>query len=92
MPNQSDSEHVLFELQLGLFDFCDAVELDRLPMWASQFKHRTSGYQFALPVVMPRSLHVQMRLRGTSTFHITQESYAEVGPLPCASLPQYFKP
>lgn len=66
----------LFELQLGLFDFFQAVDIDWIPLWASQFTHMASGYQFALPVIAPPP--PRANVRGSSTFHITQESYEEV--------------
>jgi hypothetical protein len=66
----------MYELQLGLFDFCQAVEFDQVPLWASQFTDLASGYQCALPVVAPKPFH--MRTIGSSTFHITQETYEEV--------------
>jgi len=69
-------DRTLFELQLGLFDFCQLVEVDRVPYWASQFTYLATGYQFALPVIAPPPPHAQVI--GTSTFHITQESYEEV--------------
>jgi len=72
-PNPGKS---LFELQLGLFDFCQLVDIDWIPLWASQFTHLESGYQFALPVIAPPPPHAHMR--GSSTFHITQDSYEEV--------------
>jgi hypothetical protein len=78
LPSHSESDNQFFELQLGLFDFCAAVEVDWLPMWASQFTDSQTGECFALPVVAPRPPHVHMRLLGTSTFHITQEAYEEV--------------
>jgi hypothetical protein len=79
VPSHSDSENGLFELQLGLFDFCQEVEFDWLPLWASQFTHLPTGYSWALPVIAPKSRQHYVRFSGTSTFHITQECYDEVG-------------
>ena len=67
-----------FELQLGLFDFCQEVDFDWLPLWASQFTHLLSGYSWALPVVVPQPRQYQLWETRTSTFHITQECYEEV--------------
>jgi hypothetical protein len=78
LPLHSESDNQFFELQLGLFDFCAAVEVDWLPLWASQFTDRQAGECFAVPVVAPRPPQIHMRLLGTSTFHITQEAYEEV--------------
>lgn len=38
----TDGDH--FEVQLGLYDFCQAVDFDWLPLWASQFTDAASGY------------------------------------------------
>jgi hypothetical protein len=78
VPSTSNAENDIFELQLGLFDFCQEVDHDCLPLWASQFTDRASGYRWALPVVVPQPRQHQLRSTGTSTFHITQECYAEV--------------
>lgn len=66
----------LSELQLGLFDFCQLVDFGWVPYWASQFTHMAPGYQFALPVIAPPPGY--LALRGSSTFHVTQESWEEV--------------
>jgi hypothetical protein len=75
----SNPEINIFELQLGLFDFCQEVDFDWLPLWASQCTHLQSGFSWALPVVVPQPRHYQLRKTGTSTFHITQACYEEVG-------------
>jgi hypothetical protein len=75
LPLSSESDNQLFELQLGLFDFCATFKVDWLPLWASQFMGKETGERFALPVVAPRPPHIYMRLLGTSTFHITHEAY-----------------
>jgi hypothetical protein len=75
-PDSADD--LLFELQLGLFDFCDKFEVDWVPLWASQFLEKETVVSFALPVVAPRPRHVLLGKVGTSTFHITQDSYEEV--------------
>lgn len=78
VPDLSGWNNTLFELQLGLFDFCAAVEMDWLPMWASQFRDIASGYCCAVPVIAPPPPHAYSHIRGSSTFHIAQESYEEV--------------
>jgi hypothetical protein len=71
-----DSNYQLFELQLGMFDFCAAFEVEWLPLWASQFTDKATGERAALPVVAPQPPH--RFVQGSSTFHITQEAYEEV--------------
>lgn len=79
VPNQLPFDtNVTFELQLGLFDFVRQVRHDWLPLWASQFEDRESGFCCAVPVVAPLPPNVLARVSGSSTFHITQESYDEV--------------
>lgn len=79
VPDRSESNTPLFELQLGLYDFCAEVEMDWLPMWASQFHDMASGYHCAVPVIAPPPPHRYGNMRGSSTFHIAQESHEEVG-------------
>jgi hypothetical protein len=76
VPSRPEGDQI--ELQLGLFDFCQEVQFDFLPLWASQFTHVPTGYSWALPVVAPQQRSHYIRTAGTSTFHITQECYDEV--------------
>lgn len=84
-PSNGGPDRDIFELQLGLYDFCEAVEFDWLPLWASQFEHRESGYRWALPVVAPRHLPPHRRIAGSSTFHVTQETWDVVRRGVCGS-------
>ena len=77
VPSRPEGDQI--ELQLGLFDFCQEVQFDFLPLWASQFTHVPTGYSWALPVIAPQQRSHYIRTAGTSTFHITQECYDEVG-------------
>eukprot|EP00775_Hariotina_reticulata_P007336 gene7336-7548_t len=77
-PSHAEPGKEMYELQLGLFDFCAAVEFNQVPLWASQFTVRASGRRCAVPVVAPRPLHIMLQTLGSSTFHITQETYEEV--------------
>mgnify|MGYP001810455465 CR=1 FL=1 len=77
VPSRPEGDQI--ELQLGLFDFCQEVQFDFLPLWASQFTHVPTGYSWALPVIAPQQRSHYIRTAGTSTFHITHECYDEVG-------------
>jgi hypothetical protein len=76
VPSRPEGDQI--ELQLGLFDFCQEVQFDFLPLWASQFTHVPTGYSWALPVIAPQNRSHYLRTAGTSTFHITEECYEEV--------------
>eukprot|EP00775_Hariotina_reticulata_P005614 gene5614-5852_t len=76
IPSRGTAPGEVFMLQLGMFDFCQAVEIDQVPLWASQFKDRTSGYRFAVPVVAPKPPHAQVL--SSSTFGLLPETFHEV--------------
>eukprot|EP00775_Hariotina_reticulata_P012151 gene12151-12289_t len=74
VPSFADAGDELFEVQLGLLDFCAGFDTTMEPQGIRRYTDKASGHSFVVPLVAPK----QSRSIGTSSFNVVGESLDEV--------------